>query len=158
MSGILGAAKIRKVQRALQEHRDDLLSAMPLAQMELMFLLAAKRAIPKSKGQGPHTADRLTVVRRVTQRNRIELEIKGPLVAKFLITGTRPHPITPHLPPMALHFEWDGRWVFRRKVFHPGTSPNDWRHEAVALTRPALATMGYEGAHFWLRMLQRSMG
>lgn len=52
--------------------------------------------------------------------------------AKYVVKGTRPHRIEPHMPPFALHWV-DARSgdVFARFVNHPGTFANEYPRRAV---------------------------
>lgn len=58
--------------------------------------------------------------------------LEGAEHGRMVVTGTRPHPITPS-GKRALAFFWEreGAGVVRRRVSHPGTRPNDFRQKAV---------------------------
>lgn len=53
--------------------------------------------------------------------------------ALYVVNGTRPHVIWPHLnrPRPHLRFMVNGRAVYARVVFHPGTRPNDFMLRAL---------------------------
>jgi len=61
--------------------------------------------------------------------------------ASFVFHGTRPHVIEPNNA-KALRFEVNGRIIFARKVFHPGTEPIPlWMYlvESIHTTLPKVA-------------------
>lgn len=150
--------QLRQVNRALERERANVLDALNVATLEQQFLISAQRVAPRGDHDGAHSADRLTVVRRVVGRNHIEIELFGPLVQKYQITGTKAHWIPKGSLPYPLRFLWNGQLTFAKYVDHPGQGPNDWRPRAVALMRPLVEALATEGAMFWRRKLITEMG
>lgn len=77
-----------------------------------------------------------------TLRSRIHTVYEGPLKARledganygvFVEFGTAPHEILPFAK-KALHWKKDGKSIFARRVFHPGTAPQPFFRPAKEMT------------------------
>lgn len=107
-----------------------------------LLLAAARQAAPYKTGQ--HVRNTLKV-RMSHALGGIRLELYGSRIAKWTITGTRPHIITAKGGGV-LSFYWPkiGGQAFFRSVHHPGTKPNDWRRRTLTLVRPEMRSLGLQ--------------
>lgn len=161
---VIGRAQIQQAIQVLQEERNTMLASMPLAEMQSVWLAAAKEAMPEGDGRrGGHTADTLHTIRMNVFPQDAVMEIGGSKVARFLYTGTIPHriPFSGTAVPK-LHFFWErmgGQEMFLPYVNHPGTKPQPWREMAREIARPVVIELSKLGIRAWMfkiagRMMQ----
>lgn len=160
--GVVGRQAVRQMIRVLSEEQGTLLSYVPYAELQTVWLAAAKMAIPSGEGNdkryGGHTADTLRTVRLNIGPLKSEIEIGGSKIARFIYTGTKAHPI-----PLSgeaiprLHFFWErmgGQEMFLRHVNHPGTKPNEWRVVAREIAKPGVIEITEQGVRAWMLNLR----
>lgn len=88
-------------------------------------LMYAAAAVQRSDRAGPHYHDSFRVRVEPTQRGgqKVVLVNTAPH-ARFIEGGTKAHWIEARNAPM-LVFMYRGHWVTKRKVWHPGTKPQN---------------------------------
>lgn len=120
-----------------------------------IMLEAAQRNHPTKTGK---TAKRLRV-HATSMPFGLRLELRGSLLSRFLITGTRPHMIGKYSEGL-LH--WTGGKYgpgdhFARVVHHPGTKKRDWRSRAVHAARPQIIALGLSESRYLIHDLAKEM-
>ncbi len=98
--------------------------------------------VARAEAPGRRLPNKLAVeVARTGTDTGLEVKITAegvdPKILGYIIHGTRPHPISAHLPPWALRFYWKRvrHMVFFRRVNHPGTQPNPFPERALKRVR-----------------------
>lgn len=88
----------------------------------------ARRLAPGSMGRG------ITSRIEGSGRNLSAVITSTHPATRYVINGTRPHPIRPRNA-KALRFRVGGRVVYAKYVNHPGTKPNDFLTKALRAAR-----------------------
>lgn len=121
---------------------------------ERILLDAARRNHPKKTGA---TAEQLRVQSTV-RGLALRLELRGGMVSRYLITGTRAHDIEP-VRARVLRWEDSGGVHFARRVHHPGTRPNLFQRSRVVYTaRPEIMALGLRWSRRVVQDLKTEIG
>lgn len=123
-----------------------------------ILLQTAKRNYPvrKDGGASTNSVSRLRVDSKIITLG-VRLELRGPLLAQFLITGTKPHTIQPRTASV-LHWTQGGEERFARSVHHPGTRANIFNRAAVVHSaRPAIIALGLQQSRYAISAMKRQI-